>query len=72
MSQSKAGKAGLIYVDGIKKVEQTKEYAKEKGAQAKEYAKEKGVQAKEVISNGWASLKDTFKQNPLIQDQEGN
>ena len=27
MSQSKAGKAGLIYVDGIKKVEQTKEYA---------------------------------------------
>ncbi len=61
MAQKPEGQAGLIYLDGKKKVDQTKEFAKEKGSQAKE-----------VVSNGWEVLKDTFKQKPVPQTQGAN
>ena len=39
--------------------------------QIKEYAKEKGSQVKEAVSNGWGSLKETLKQKYPVSQTQG-
>jgi hypothetical protein len=61
MSQSKEGMAGLMYLDGKKKI-----------AQTKEFGREKAQQAKETVNRGRDALKDAFKQKPVPQSQGEN
>lgn len=61
MASSPEGQLGLKYLDGKKKMTQTKEFARKKAQQAKE-----------TVDRGREALKDAFKQKPAHQSQGVN